>query len=673
MENRSQKFESVLNVRLLLIFLAAFAVVSAVFEQFTLAAMEGAITLLLAIYAFISNRRHKKALEKYIESVAYDSETAQNRTLQNFPLPIAVFRITDNSIVWANQNFFDACSVSGNKIDNKMDAMVRGFSSKWLVEGKNQCPGTVEINNRLYQVNGNLVRPEKENGSYMGITYWVDVTDYENIRSEYEKSRPVIAEIVHDNYDEMTKGQPNRITSDIRDEVEDAISNWCANYNGLLKSISKDKYLFIFEEQYMEKIIKGKFSLLEDAHKITNPSGIHATISIGIGRDGAGYDENLQFAGLAMEMALSRGGDQAVTKNRFNFDFYGGKRGSVETRTKVKSRVMANALYELIGNATQVYAMGHIRPDNDAIGACAAVCCIARKCGVKANIVVEEDKTHAKQLIELLKRDDNYKDIFIDTQEAMLKADNKTLMVLVDTNRPEQALDPNLLEAINHVAVIDHHRRAATYVNGAVLSYIEPYASSACELMSEILQEVTDPVDILQVEAEAMMAGIVLDTKSFNIRTGERTFDAAAFLRRAGADTSDVKRIMQLDMEDTIKKAKLLQSVKMYKNIAIGTPEEDQDRVVAAQAADELLNVAGVEASIILYPRHKEIFASARSIGDINVQLIMEKMGGGGNRNAAAAQLGKVSMDSAEKELYKVLDEYFEDDNDTNDNKVKGK
>ena len=663
LDNKSSPRPTEPGVRTYLVFLLIFAAATLLIHQYVLAAAEGVIILLLGIYAIVTGRRKRRELMEYIESVTYDTETAKNNTLQNFPLPIAVFRLDDTSVVWGNQMFFDACGVTGSRYEKKLSSMVPEFSGKWLMEGKNQYPGLLEVGGRKYQVNGNLVRSGKDgqDTAFMGITYWIDVTDYDDIRLEYEKSRPVVALLVIDNYEELIKNQPDRVVSDMRDAVEDRLGQWSDDIGGLLKRIGRDRYLLLFEEQYMEKIIAEKFSVLEQVRGVVSPSGIHATLSVGIGRSGAGFAEDMQFANMSIEMALSRGGDQAVTKNRFNFDFYGGRGSEVETRTKVKSRVMANALYELIGDSSRVFVMGHKFTDMDSVGAASGVCCIARKRGVRANIVIDTEKTAARALINRLKQEPEYKDVFINPQEAILKADSRTLLVLVDTNRPEQAEDRALLEACNHVAVLDHHRRAATYVQNADLSFIEPYASSVCELMTEILQVVVEPADILRCEAESMLSGIVLDTKNFTLRTGERTFDAAAFLRRTGADTAEVKKLLQTDMDHTVEKYKILQSAKLYRNIAVAAPETQQDRVVAAQAADELLNVSGVDASMVVYPTDGGgVFISARSIGDLNVQMIMEKLGGGGNRNAAAAQLDGTSLPEAVNRLYSAVDEYLD-------------
>lgn len=645
-----------------LLFLIVFCVLTLIKGEYILAAGEALVILALIVYTVVAVRKKRKELVDYIESLTYETETARSNTFQTFPMPMAVFRMTDTTIIWANEVFFESTGITGNRHGMKISDLSPEFSGKWLMEGKNQYPNLIEVNDRKYQVSGNIVRSEKEGqvSSMMGITYWQDVTDYDNIRMEYEKTRPVVALLVIDNYEELMKNQPDRVVSNLRDDLDDMLQEWGEGFNGLLKRITRERYIMVFEEQYIEKIIKEKFSILEKVHSVTNPSGIHTTLSIGVGLDGAGYAENYQFANMGVEMALSRGGDQAVLKNRFNFDFYGGRRGGVETRTKVKSRVMANALSELIGDASKVYVMGHKAADYDAIGAAAAVCCIARKQNKPFYIITNVEESPGRTVIEKLKKEDAYRNAFLDAEDAMVHADSKTLLVLVDTNRPEQAEDGRLLEACHHVAVIDHHRRAATYVQNPDLSYIEPFASSACELMAEILQEVTDPSDILSVEAEAMLTGIVLDTKNFNLRTGERTFDAAAFLRRAGADPTEVKILMQTDLPHTVKKYRILQLAHMYRDVAIAATKTTQERVVAAQAADELLNISGVSASIVAYPNEKGVFVSSRSIGELNVQLIMESLGGGGNRNAAACQMTDVTIEQALDKIHQAIDEYLD-------------
>lgn len=655
------------NVRMYLFFLVLFAAASLFFEQYTLAAVEGGIILLLLVYSLFVARKKRRELVAYIESVTYDAETAKNNTLVFFPLPIAVFSLDDLRVVWANQIFFDICGVSGSRFEARMDDLSPAFSGKWLMEGKNQYPGLMTVGGRKYQIHGNIIRSDGENGrenrGFMGITYWVDVTEYDDTKLEYESSRPVVATIVIDNYDELMKNKTERVRNEVRDSVEDLIVQWGEGKDAIMRRYDRDRYLFIFEERWLKKFEQEKFPLMESVRKVVSPSGIHATVSIGIGHGGSGFGENLQFSTIAVEMALSRGGDQVVVKNRFNFEFFGGRGNEVETRTKVKSRVMANALAELINDASCVLVMGHKHADLDTVGAAAAICCIARKRGIKCRIVIDMDRNVSNSLIGRLEKEPEYAGVFITPQEAMLMADSRSLLVVVDTNRPEQVEDQSLLQTCNRVAVIDHHRRAATYIQNADLTFHEPFASSVCELMSEVLQELVEPADILRCESEAVLSGIVLDTKNFTIRTGERTFEAAAFLRRMGADTTEVKKLLQNDMENTVARYKILQNARLYRgNIAVAVPEEPQDRIVAAQAADELLNVSDVEVSFVVSPTEDGgANISARSIGDVNAQMIMEKLGGGGNRSAAAAQIKNISLRDAVNRLFEAIDEYLDE------------
>lgn len=659
-KNSTKIFES--NTTPYLLFLIAFAVVTLMLKYYYLAGAEGVVVLGLLIYSVINRRNKRKALKAYIESVTYDTETAKDNTLMNFPLPIVVFRMDDSRIIWGNDMFFNICGSKSKKTDLAVAELVPDFSAKWLVEGKTQCPTIFDIDGRKYQIYGNIVSSSEEGThSFMGIAYWLDITDYDNVCREFEASHPVVAIMVIDNFEELMKNQPERIRNDLRDAVGDTLTSWSDGKGGIIRRFDRDRYVFIFEERYLDEIIESKFSILEEIHQVVSPNGIRATLSIGVGRDAEDMAEAMQFAELSTEMALSRGGDQAVVKNRFNFDFYGGKAGEIETRTKVKSRVMANALAELIKASSHVIVMGHRMSDMDSIGASAAICCMARKFGVKANIVADTEKAAAKPLIEKLRDAAEYKDSFISAQEAMLIANSKTLLVIVDTNRPEQVEDKGLMQSCSRVAVIDHHRRAATYIENAALSFIEPFASSTCELMTEMIEVVMDEPDLLKCEAEAILSGIVLDTKSFTIRTGERTFDAAAFLRRAGADTAEAKKLLQSGLEQSVAKYKILQNTKLYRGTAIAIPQETQNRIVAAQAADELLNVAGVDTSMVMFKAEDGgVFVSARSIGDMNVQLIMEKLGGGGNRAAAAAQLHDVDIAEAEKKLLAAIDEYID-------------
>ena len=650
------------GIGIYLFFLALFAAASLFFRQYYLAAAEGVVFLVLFIYALAARRSREKQLSAYIESITYDTENAKNSTLLHFPLPIAVFRMDDSGIVWGNEMFFRLFGEKKARMDLRIVDLLPDFTGKWLMDGQSLYPGLVELQGRKYQLHGNLIRSDRpgEDAAFMGITYWVDVTEYDDIRLRYENTRPIPGVIIIDNFDEMSRNQPERVRNEIRDAVEDRLHHWCASYNAILRRYDRDRYLVLIEKQDLEKMKRDKFSIIELVHQVESPTGIDASLSIGMGEDAPTLAEGLQFADMAVELALTRGGDQAVIKNRLSFEFYGGRGLEVEKRTKVKSRVMANTLTELVRDSSRVLVMGHRFADLDALGAAVGVCCLARKCGTKANIVIDREHNAVKPLIERLLPEPEYRDAFMSPQEAMVAADGRTLLVVVDTNSPSQVEDPDLLDACNRVAVVDHHRVSASYIHNAALGFIEPYASSACELMTEILQEVTEQTDILRCEAEALLSGIVLDTKSFAIRTGERTFDAAAYLRRSGADTTEVKKLFQTDMEHTVALYKIMQEAEQYRNIAIAAPAVPQNRVVAAKAADELLNISGVDASVVISPDGKGgAFASARSIGEINVQILMEKLGGGGNRSAAAVQMENTSLEDAVRKVHEAIDDYL--------------
>ena len=474
----------------------------------------------------------------------------------------------------------------------------------------------------------------------------------------------MVAILTVDNYEELMKGANDSAKSAMRSGIDDRLSQWVAPAQGLFCRYERDRYLFVFEERFLAQFQEGKFSILETVREVASPSGIQATLSIGIGKDAESLGELFQYAALSVEMALSRGGDQVVVKNRFNFEFFGGRTKELEKRTKVKSRVMANALGELMADASRVFVMGHKYPDLDCIGAAAGVCAMARKKGAPVHIVRESGQNPASEMSDRLGALPEYKDVFISAQEAMIQADANCLLVVVDTNRPEQVVSQDLLEAVHKVAVIDHHRRASSYIADAALNFHEPYASSASELVTELLQYLLEPADLLKTEAEALLAGMVLDTKQFTMRTGSRTFEAAAFLRRSGADTGDVKKLFQNDLEGMIAKYDIIQNAKMVKaGIAVAKVDHTVGRVTAAQAADELLNISGVDTSFVLFPDQEgRVILSARSMGDVNVQVVLEKLGGGGNAATAGAQVPNKSVDEVHQLLLQAIDQYLEDE-----------
>ena len=392
--------------------------------------------------------------------------------------------------------------------------------------------------------------------------------------------------------------------------------------------------------------------------------GVYATLSIGVGREAADFEALYKNAGLALEMALSRGGDQAVVKDQMNFEFYGGRAKTTEKRTKVKSRVMANALGDLMDDTEHVYVMGHKYADMDTLGAAAGICAIARKRGKTARIVLDMENNSVGPMLRKLRALPEYKDVFIGGGDAFLRVQPDTLLVVVDTNRPESVESEPLLESCNRVAVIDHHRRGSSYIEKMALNFHEPYASSASELVTELLGYLLETGDLLKTEAEALLAGIVLDTKNFTNRTGGRTFEAAAYLRRAGADTQDVQRMFQSDLESMIDRYAIIRQAVLYReDLAIAAIDEECERVTAAKAADELLTLSGVQASFVFYPKDGGVYISARSLGEVNVQVIVEALGGGGNSTSAGGQLPGVTVEQVRQMLQEAIDKYYEKSN----------
>ena len=648
------------SFQLYFVCLVLFALISAFFS-IPLAVVELAAILALAVYSRQHTNRCRREIARYLENVTGTVDTATKDTMANSPLPMIIFRPESDDIIWTNDRFLQLTGEREHLFDAKLSALIPGFDSRWLMEGKTECPTEVEYGSRRFLVFGHLVRTGGRSGGFLATTYWVDVTEFSLIRERYQATRPVAAVLLLDNYDELMKNLTENQRSALVSEIDSRLDEWVAESGGMLRRYQRERYLFIFDEQYLAKFIENKFDILDAIHQVVNPSGINATLSIGVGKDGETYRELFQFANLSIDMALSRGGDQAVIRNKFTFEFYGGRSKETEKRTKVKSRVMANALSALVSDSSQVFIMGHRSPDNDCIGAAAGVCALCRKNGVPVHIIKEASPPPAQELIDRLAPLPEYQDCFLTAQEALLIADSRSLAVVVDTNRPDQVQAAELLESCNRVAVIDHHRRAATYIEGAALNYHEPYASSASEMVTELLQYIVEPNQILRAEAEALLAGIVLDTKNFTMRTGGRTFEAAAFLRRSGADTAEVKKLYQNDLADTVAKYALIQNAQLYRDhIALAVSPQPVNRIIAAQAADELLNIMGIDTSFVVAPDGDKVNLSARSMGDTNVQVILEKLGGGGNAAAAGGQVSGQSVDEVAQALKEAIDQYFE-------------
>ncbi|MEA5144040.1 MAG: DHH family phosphoesterase [Oscillibacter sp.] len=651
------------NIALYSVCLILFIVATIPFKPL-LAAGEAVLAIGLFIYSRRKGHLMQQRMRQYMERMAGGMDSAARSNMLFAPMPMMVFDVNTEEVLWSNEEFLHLTNEHEQIFESRLSTVVPGFSKRWLVEGKSECPDEFRWNHHIYRVYGCLSRPEDVNNgqNLLATTYWMDVTENREMHDRLQKTHPVVAILVLDNYEELMKACPETKRSAVLARLEEKLGKWTADSDGLLLSYDRDRYLYVFSEKDYQHYADEKFSILESVREVVAGEGVAATLSVGIGKDADSYGELFKYATLAMEMALSRGGDQAVVKNRLNFEFYGGRSKTTEKRTKVKSRVMANALGELVEDARQVYVMGHKYADMDTLGAATGICCIARKRGKVCHIVIDMEDNAAHPVLRKLLQLPEYKDVFLTGSEAFVRVQPDTLLVVVDTNRPQSVESEELLEASNRVAVIDHHRRGSSYIEKMALNFHEPYASSASELVTELLQYLVEPTDLLRPEAEALLAGIVLDTKSFTNRTGGRTFEAAAFLRRAGADTSDVQRMFQSDLTDMISRYDIIRHAQLYhKDIAIAAIETELDRVVAAKAADELLTLKGVRASFVLYQKEDGVYISARSLGDVNVQVIVETLGGGGNSTTAGGQIPDGTVEVVKDQLLAAIDSYFAD------------
>ena len=618
-----------------------------------------------AVAFFLLGRRRSKAtqqsLRQYIQRFYGGMDSARSSNMLFTPLPMMVFDLATEDILWSSESFLQLTEQREGIFDAHLETVFPNISFHWLLEGKTEAPETVVWNHRTYRVFGGVSHPEGGQ-SALATTYWMDVTDTEEMRRTLELTRPVVAILMVDNYEDLMKATPEGKRSAVRAMLEEKLSQWSAGAEGMMLKYDRDRYLFVFEEKSFSDFAAKRFDVLDAVREVVAGEGVAATLSIGVGRDADSFEALFKNASVALEMALSRGGDQAVVKDKLNFEFYGGRSKATEKRTKVKSRVMANALAELIDEAKQVYVMGHSYADMDALGAAAGVCAIVRKRGKKCRIVIDTENNAAHPVLRRLQALPEYQGAFLSGDDAFLRVQPETLLVVVDTNRPGSVESEPLLDACNRVAVIDHHRRGSSYIDKMALNYHEPYASSASELVTELLQYLIEPVDLLKAESEALLAGIVLDTKNFTNRTGGRTFEAAAYLRRAGADTADVQRMFQSDLQSMISRYDIIRRAELYHgDIAIAALDQECDRVIAAKAADEMLTLQGVRASFVLYQKDDGIYISARSLGEINVQVLVETLGGGGNSTTAGGQCSGMTVAEAKATLLRAIDKYFEE------------
>ena len=644
--------------------LLLFAAVSSIFSIGLAVAELLACIVLFAYYKF-SQHRTRRETGQYLETLIDHTQGSTRDVMMNFPMPVVIATIGAGRILWWNELFEDIMRTGDSVMEQRMTDFAHGFDANWLLEmdgAKGVYPTPVNVGGRVYEIYGSIVSQPDGTPSTLMTLYWHDCTEDQDCRRRLEEGNPVATVISIDNYEELVKGITDSEKSKVLSQIDQKVNEWAGPMHGLLRKYDRDKYIFVLEEKEFSRLLEEKFSILEAMHEIASENGIGATLSIGIGRDGDSLEQKYEFAQLALEMALARGGDQAVIKNRFAFEFFGGASKEVEKRTKVKSRVMANALGQIIRDSPQVLIMGHKNSDMDALGAAVGMVCAVRSRGKEARIVIDRARTLAQPLIDKLDASEEYANVLITPEMALNLADSNTLLIVVDTNRPDFAEVPELLQLVPRVAVIDHHRRAASYIERVAVNMHEPSASSASELVCELLQYMVPDKKIGRLEAECLLAGIYLDTKGFSIKAGTRTFEAAAYLRGAGADMVDVKRLFLNSFSAYMERERIISCAKQEMNgIVIAAVDFEAGRAVAAQAADELLNIIGVQGSIVAFQTTDgSVNVSMRSMGAVNMQAIAERLGGGGSLTASGAQMKDITIGEAEQAIRDAVKDYFE-------------
>ena len=636
-----------------LLALAVLQLVVIVFHQWLIGVISLVFLVFILYYYRNEEKQYQKEMEQYISTLSYRLKKVGEEALMEMPIGIMLYN-DDFQIEWANP-FLASCfheeTLVGRSIYEVGEELI-----PFLKQGDSDTE-IISFYDRKYKV----VSKRSER-----LLYFFDVTEQAQIEKLYEAERTVVGVIFLDNYDEVTQGMDDQTKSTINSQVTSIINKWATDNGVFLKRTSTERFVAVLNESILVQLEKSKFSILDEVREQTSKHGMPLTLSVGIGTGLSSLPELGQQAQSSLDLALGRGGDQvAIKQTNGKVRFYGGKTNPMEKRTRVRARVISHALKELINDSDKVIVMGHRFPDMDAIGASIGIAKVAELNQKEAYIVLnnQEIDTSIKRLLDEVKGNDKLWEKFITPEDAYEISTTETLLVVVDTHKPSLVIDEKLLSKFDKVVVIDHHRRGEDFIEDALLVYMEPYASSTAELVTELIQYQPKRLKITMLEATVLLAGIIVDTKSFTVRTGSRTFDAASYLRSQGADTILVQKFLKEDLDNFVKRAKLIESAYLYKEgvvIALGHREERFDQVMIAQAADTLLSMSDIHTSFVLaYRTEDQVGISARSLGDVNVQLLMEKLEGGGHLTNAATQL-KMSLEEAEMKLKKVIDEHFE-------------
>lgn len=664
---KDKKFETLISRTKIYLILIAILLIILCINDTSYIVPSIVIYALIIIYSLWTNNKRRDELTRHIQDLTVNVDSTVKSSLVNSPFPLILME-TSGNIIWKSSKFVTefantdiAGVVRGLAKEIKLDILESKFNKE---EIKNQSiEREITIGKKTYKVLGEYVKSKKKKqNEYMMTLYFLDNTEKLNLEQELKDKENCIGIITIDNYEEMVQMLPDEKKSLILAEIEKNIYDWTANIGGLLVKTDRKTYMYFFNQKELENLKENKFDILDKVKEIDTDETVSLTLSIAVSNEGETNSDKYKSAQTAMDIVLGRGGDQAVIRENEKYTFFGGRTLEVEKRTKVKARTVARALEQIILESKDVMIMGHINADIDCMGSSLGIYRLAKDLGKEAYIVNNTTGETISSFIEALKEEKEYNDVLLNKSEALNKISEETLLVVVDTHKKSYVEVPELLEKTNKIVIIDHHRRSPDFIENAILSFHEVYASSAAELVTEILQYVETKVNLTTIETEGLYAGIMMDTKNFTFKTGVRTFEAAAYLRKKGVDILRVKKWFQSNLENYNLIAEIVRNAEIVKEsiaISIYEKEDKNANLICAKAADELLTISDITASFVLGKQGDKICVSGRSIGDINVQLILEKLGGGGHITVAGAQIEGMTIEEAKQELIAQINEYF--------------
>ena len=625
---------------------------------------------LILMYAYWTNNKRKTELSEHIKDLTLTVDNAAKSTLINSPFPLVIIE-TDGNIIWKSSKFIN--EFANIDINNYLNNIVREIkleienaSEKYKKELEELILKQIQIGDKTYKVIGEYVKSKekdkKKENEYMTTLYFIDETENLELLEKYNDSKLCVGIIMIDNYEEIMQRMPDEDKPVLVAQIEKSLYDWAAEFEGLIIKAERDTFVVLLEQKYIGKLEEEKFNILDKIKDNSVSGKVQSTLSIAIEVEGKSNYEKYKSAQAMIDIALGRGGDQAILKKDGKYVFFGGRTQEVEKRTKVKARIVANALEELIEESKNVIIMGHSNADIDSIGASLGIYRLAKINEREAYIINESAGSSLKKFIKTAKEQEEYKDVIIGKEEAFSKISQDTLLVVVDTHKTTYVEVPELLDKTNKIVVIDHHRRSPDFIENAILTFHEVYASSACELVTELIEYSDKDIELTQIETEGLYAGIMMDTKNFTFKTGVRTFEAAAYLRKSGVDIIKVKKWFQSDLETYNKISEIVANAEIVNDtigISVYDKEDINSNLVCAKAADELLTISDITASFVIGKLGEKVCISGRSIGDINVQVILEKLGGGGHITLAGAQVEGMNIEEVKQELIAKIDEYF--------------